>query len=102
MKHLIDIQGLPKGWKAVAYRTPRVGECFLSNDNPPVVMYDSLNSYGIPAIIVKKIKPQRIVLEETDEDNNYDSINRVYYAQWIGDICLKNKEKIWREVKEGE
>lgn len=63
-KHEIEIPGLPEGWKAVAYRRPMKDIDYV------------LTQYGVRLyihytfdhmLIVKKIKPRRIVLEETEE-----------------------------------
>ena len=64
MKHTIEIDGLPEGWEAVAYRRPKLnidyvfirGRCELAG-------HCEVNCYHI---IVKKKQPRRIVLEEVN------------------------------------
>lgn len=61
-KQTIEIEGLPEGWRAVAYRKPVKGIDYV------------LTQYGVRLyidytfdlmLIVEKIPPHRIVLEET-------------------------------------
>lgn len=67
MTHLLDeIEGLPEGWKAVAWRVPHMREKYLHRGE--VFTAGTCNSCEF--LIVEKIQPRRIVLEETGEDNN--------------------------------
>lgn len=51
-------------------------------------------------IMVKKIQPRRIVLEETEKDN-FKYTNGFYANQVLGNgIHIVDQPKIWREVKE--
>lgn len=61
MKHEIEIPGLPRGWRAVAYRRLENGDFYLNEQGEIVENY----SLTIFALIVEKIKPHRIALEET-------------------------------------
>jgi hypothetical protein len=93
MKHEIEIEGLPEGWRAVAWRRLKNGDHYL-NDKGEIVRNEALIIF---ALIVEKIKPRRIVLEETEEDNHeiHDLCGGSRYAnQYIDDICLSNKAKI--------
>ena len=63
-KHEIKIKGLPDGWRAVAYRCPKSGEKFLIEDETHTALMDM----AYPYLIVEKIQPRRIVLEETNEE----------------------------------
>lgn len=97
-RHEIDIPELPEGWKPVAFR-PRnnLSERFLSNDNPPVIMYDSSEMSTASVLIVEKIKPRRIVLEETDE--KYLGCQTLYVD---GTEIIIMTNKTWKQVKEAE
>ena len=108
-KHEIEIDAvIPDGWKVVAFRPPKEGIDFVlicnMIDVPKVVMCD----WGNPKnhyVIVEKIKPRRIVLEETDE---YFKSGQSGYKLLKGSIlCFVPSAygedvscKIWREVKE--
>ena len=99
----IDIEGLPNGWRAVAYRIPMHNEFTLDDNNNPI----STMAISFPCLIVEKIQTRRIVLEETEEERS------VSYGDWFqtdeGLIKQWDREdvgslgcfKIWREVKEG-
>lgn len=53
-------------------------------------------------IMVKKIQPRRIVLEETEKDN-FKYTNGFYANQVLGNgIHIVDQPKIWRVVKYGE
>ena len=60
-KHEIEIPDLPEGWRAVAFREPRLGEHYLSDIN--TVIRSNFNNCGESNLIVEKIKPRRIILE---------------------------------------
>ena len=62
MKHEIEIQDLPEGWEAVAYRTPDAGEYYLGSSG--VKLCES--SFDTVWLIVRKKQPRRIVLEEVE------------------------------------
>jgi len=90
-KQTIEIDGLPEGWSAVAYRHPLKGDAFLL-ENEIVEAYDNIKySY----LIVEKIQPRRIVLEETDEDTNQ-------IQQYFEPGFSTTLKKKWREVKEAD
>ena len=93
-KHTITIPGLPEGWRAVAYRRPVSGEYYFYNDD---IQRGTTGSGQF--LIVEKIKPRRIVLEETDEENVCDPDDG-WKDQWFDDMCLSCQEKIWRVVEE--
>lgn len=64
-KHTIDdIQGLPEGWEAVAYRCPVKGEYFLPTVGNIVI---AGHDYVMRYLIVQKNKSRQITLVETDE-----------------------------------
>jgi hypothetical protein len=93
MKHEIDIPDLPEGWKAVAYRVPSKDEHTLSDDGIVV----SAKLIKFPVLIVEKIKPRRIVLEETEEKYLGNQVLNIFGIP----ICIMTSRK-WRAVKEGE
>lgn len=79
-QYTIEIEGLPEGWDAVAYRIPKRGEQILDDSG----IITATSAYiGAPWLIVKKKQPRRIVLEETDFEFDYE-FDGVF----------------WREVKE--
>ncbi len=92
MKHEIEIPGLPNGWRAVSYRRPISGEYYFYNDG---IQQGKTGSGQF--LIVEKIKPRRVVLEETEE-SNIPSGN-TYEPQWFGSVCMVNQPKIWRIVE---
>ena len=98
----IEVEGLPEGWKAVAYRCPESGEYYLENNG--VVRNHTGCKHKFPWIIVQKTQPRRIVLEETGEVRKPEIGE---YIQNNGNFCKCHKperwgheHEIWREVKE--
>lgn len=96
-KHTIEIEGLPEGWEAVAYRVavPNI-EYTVTDDMEPMLCQMEIN---YPTLIVQKTKPRRVVLEETDADNiRYTS---GFYANQVitAGIYVADQPKIWR-IKE--
>ena len=65
MKHEIEIPDLPEGWEAVAYRNPQKGEEYIHLRQ----IWKAHFNEEYPYIIVRKKRPRRIVLEETDIAN---------------------------------
>lgn len=101
MKYEIEIEGLPEGWEPVCYRPPKYNEHYLS-----INKVEKANSdYEYSWLIVEKIKPRRIVLEETAVDNTkFDQrLGTPYTVQYfINGLVMSDQPKIWREVKEDE
>lgn len=99
----IDIPGLPEGWKAVAFRVPNIDEFVLGDDGQVWLVQDEQEC---KQMIVKKIQPRRIVLEETEEERSVsygdwyeDDLGRV--NQWLNKGYGSSRcVKIWKEVKE--
>jgi len=98
MKYYVDIEGLPKGWKPVAYRAPLLHENYLSCNRVETANSNLLNFW----LVVEKIQPRMIVLEETWE------LRQAVKGEFCeeGDVFFRNqhestmgKYKIWREVK---
>lgn len=96
-KHTITIPGLPGGYRAVAYRRLENGDFYLNEQGEIVENY----ALTIFALIVEKIQPRRVVLEETEELNHYD-VNDGWNDQWFGGVCLSSQARIWRVVEEDD
>ena len=103
MKYEIDIEGLPEGWKAVAYRVPKGNIEFVFIEN----VVRKAKPQDKKCLIVEKIQPRRIVLEETGCD--YKVPSGYFYGDAIAgfsknnhdsEITLHLPKTIWREVKE--
>lgn len=97
MNHTIQIEGLPEGWDAVAYRKisykedvyiwlPTHGQPFKSNDN-------FWNQYVF--VVQKKFKPRRKVLEEISRQEYY----RLFYDESSAKI-YDMAGSYWKEIKE--
>jgi len=87
MKHEIEIPDLPDGWEAVAYRVPKGNIEFVFIEN----VVREAKPQDKKCLIVEKIQPRRIVLEETDIDN-YEI------------MCRKNQgtTTYWKIVEDGK
>ena len=64
----IEIPEVPEGWKPVAFRPHLPGESYIAFDGSQVIENDCSPTNGSPRLIVKKIQPRRIVLEEAGRD----------------------------------
>ena len=93
MKYEIDIEGLPEGWKAVAYRVPKGNIEFVFIEN----VVRKAKPQDKKCLIVEKIQPRRIVLEETEE--KYLGCQTLYID---GTEIMIMTNKTWREVKESD
>lgn len=102
MKHNIDVEGLPEGWKAVAYRKAKKGEWnFMEYGDP----FQASQDHETSSIIVQKIQPRRIV---PDLDEMLASIYKYEYGEGYrgGKKVLQNDKlcellaAIIQEVKE--
>ena len=93
MKYEIDIEGLPEGWKAVAYRVPKGNIEFVFIEN----VVRKAKPQDKKCLIVEKIQPRRIVLEETEE--KYLGCQTLYID---GTEIMIMTNKTWREVKEND
>ena len=101
MKHTIEIEGLPEGWEPVAFRKPLIGEKMFQNGE----IHKCNCEAKISSIIVKKKQPRRIVLEETDEDNQTgcgELMDQILCCHDDILIRLSEPKKYWREVKEND
>ena len=88
---MIEIEGLPAGWKAVAYRVPKGNIEFVFIEN----VVRKAKPQDKKCLIVEKIQPRRIVLEETEE--KYLGCQTLYID---GTEIMIMTNKTWREVKE--
>ena len=101
-KHEIEIPDLPKGWRAVAYRAARRGIDHVLR-NGQVTVYRGFSD-AVDLLIVEKIKPRRIVLEETDEIRRVNNGEYYYHNGYA--LCRPFPSptdlefKIWRVVEE--
>lgn len=88
----IEIEGLPDGWKPVAYRIPKNREKVFIQARITTVPDDNAI---FPCLIIEKIQPRRIVLEETDQNVPVGSMVPVSDCP----VLVMCTDKIWR-VKE--
>ncbi len=88
---MIEIEGLPEGWKAVAYRVPKGNIEFVFIEN----VVREAKPQDKKCLIVEKIKPHRVVLEKTEE--KHLGCQTLYIDDTEFMIMT---DKVWREVKE--
>ena len=93
-KQTIEVE-VPEGWRVKEYRMPNKGDYFWHQNRVCVAS----SSFIDQRLIIEKIKPRRVVLEETNEVNA-TLPGSTYEPQWFGSICLVNHPKIWRLVEE--
>jgi len=92
-KQTIEVE-VPEGWKVKEYRMPNKGDYFWYQNRVCVAS----GSFIDQRLIIEKIQPRRIVLEETCEDDcGMETIQNFNIGNTI--INVKS-QKIWREVKE--
>ena len=97
---MIEIEGLPEGWKAVAYRVPKGNIEFVFIEN----VVRKAKPQDKKCLIVEKIQPREITLVETDEfrQPRYGEYFRRGMVDSPIEVCLKMEVcavKIWR-IKE--
>ena len=88
---MIEIEGLPEGWKSVAYRRPYPQEYILKSEGAMKVRIRGEQ----PWLIIERIKPHRVVLEKTEE--KHLGCQTLYIDDTEFMIMT---DKVWREVKE--
>ena len=88
---MIEIEGLPEGWKAIAYRVPKGNIEFVFIEN----VIRKAKPQDKKCLIIEKIQPRRIVLEETEE--KYLGCQTLHID---GTEIMIMTNKTWREVKE--
>ncbi len=91
IEKMIEIEGLPEGWKAVAYRVPKGNIEFVFIEN----VVREAKPQDKKCLIVEKIKPHRVVLEKTEE--KHLGCQTLYIDDTEFMIMT---DKVWREVKE--
>lgn len=97
---MIEVEGLPEGWKAVAYRRPYPQEYILKSEGAMKVRIRGEQ----PWLIIEKIQPREITLVETDEfrQPRYGEYFRRGMVDSPIEVCLKMEYcavKIWK-IKE--
>ena len=90
---MIEIEGLPEGWKAIAYRRPYPQEYILKSEGAMKVRIRGEQ----PWLIIERIKPHRVVLEKTEE--KHLGCQTLYIDDTEFMIMT---DKVWREVKEND
>ena len=88
---MIEVEGLPEGWKAVAYRVPKGNIEFVFIEN----VVREAKPQDKKCLIIEKIKPHRVVLEKTEE--KHLGCQTLYIDDTEFMIMT---DKVWREVKE--
>ena len=82
---------VPEGWKVKEYRMPNKGDYFWHQNRVCVAS----SSFIDQRLIIEKIKPRRIVLEETEE--KHLGCQTLYIDDTEFMIMT---DKVWREVNE--
>lgn len=105
MEYKIEIEGLPEGCRPIAFRAPRKGEFYFFDGE--ILEADYSHNQWRQRLLVEKIKPRRIVLEETGEfreacEGEWIEEDDGGILKWCLDDNSKYKYKIWREVKDDE
>ena len=90
---MIEVEGLPEGWKAVAYRVPKGNIEFVFIEN----VVRKAKPQDKKCLIVEKIQPREITLVET----NVETDPLLYQQIRIDGLCILMlmHNKIWR-IKE--
>jgi len=106
-KHEIEVPGLPEGWKPVAYRRVSYGDTYLVSSGE-IHRYWGETETLAAFMVIEKIKPRRIVFEETNEYFKLGQSGHYFHEQsrtfgfTSSALAVHLGYKIWREVKEGE
>ncbi len=96
----IKIEDLPEGWRAIAFRKPKRGEHYIKSYGYMEIGRATVSAE--PRLIIEKIQPRRIVLEETDRYHDPED-----KSTWLEQVFCTSGEamvkiidyKVWREVK---
>jgi len=89
----IKIEGLPEGWMAKEFRLGEVNEAYYDPATKSICRLLLGSTVGV--LIVEKIKPRRIVLEETEERHLGCQTMHI-----DGTEVRIMTSKVWIEVKE--
>ena len=93
----IEVEGLPEGYRGVSINIPTYGQSYWNGHN---VCVAGTSTPGYAYLIIEKIQPLRIVLEETS-DYNKEYYSGLYETQVFSNgLRLRNQKHVWREVKE--
>lgn len=104
-KQTIEVEGLPEGWKAVAYRYAYGGE-YVHTIRGIEQIRNSIDKTIDFRLIVEKIQPRRIVvLENTGEVRRIMPGEWIYeddgrFIKWDSGYASEDDYQVWREVKE--
>jgi hypothetical protein len=101
-KQTIEVEGLPEGYRAIAYRKPLDTDLVFLDGR---VVTGKMVNKGYEWLVVEKIKPREIRLVETDEVrkvkcNEYYLDRKSNIAFWSSKGESIEKYTIVREVKE--
>lgn len=91
-KQTIEVE-VPEGWKVKEYRMPNKGDYFWHQNRVCVAS----SSFIDQRLIIEKIQPRRIVLEEISKEEYH----RLFNDERCSDI-YNMRGSYWREVKETE
>lgn len=91
-KHEIEIEGLPEGYEVSKVTVEEHGITRTWKEGKRMAVKAEIK--------LRKIKPRRIVLEETEESNTITS--GIWDLQRVAGLKIWHEPKIWREVEEGE
>lgn len=89
----IEVEGLPEGWKVKEYRMPNKGDYFWYQNRVCVAS----GSFIDQRLIIEKIQPRRIVLEEISKEEYH----RLFNDERCSDI-YNMRGSYWRYVKEND
>ena len=93
---MIEIEGLPEGWKAVAYRVPKGNIEFVFIEN----VVREAKPQDKKCLIVEKIQPRRISFDEiTDGTQDIDADYYIKY-KWWSEVEETEEPKLSLSVKE--
>ena len=90
---MIEIEGLPEGWKAIAYRVPKGNIEFVFIEN----VIRKAKPQDKKCLIIEKIKPRRIVLEETGRKIDFSYTQNFKFGD---ELISVTSSSVLREVKE--
>ena len=91
-KQTIEVEGLPEGWKVVAYRVPLENKDYiLDGDQVLLCCWPTHKN----SLIIEKIQPRRIVLEEISKEEYH----RLFHDERCTEI-YNLQRSYWKQVKE--
>jgi len=102
----IEIPEVPEGWKPVAFRPRLPGEPYIKYDGSTVIENDNSPSNGNLKLIVKKIQPRRIVLEDTGvghpESGDFVLEETGFFFQWASSFRGPCTGRIFKVIGDTE